>query len=418
MSAGFFPLSQREAQNSFYALQDQLAQQQHMILQLSEMLEHTVQDMERNYVKCSELKAKLQSFSTYLDDLQSKMGYELTQIQKNLQSQSEVSRSILSKLDAMSAVFFQKQQLVNVRFERSYYKNFPTFSSDSYPEFQQDFLALTQNLDADSIETITLALKRLFIIQHSTDEWLSLYSNEEKQVIEHIREHFLSSITPLSVSCFYCNGYMLPINHFESCVFWDRCGIPHLNHPERLNNLDIIDAGAFIGDSALIFSELTSGTVHAFEPVPDNYQYMLETITLNQKQNITPNLAALGDHCGKLAVSINDSSSSHFQNSAFSYQGQVEADMLTVDEYVDRYKLKIGLIKADVEGAEQMLLRGAINTIKTQRPALLISIYHNADDFFHIKPMLENLNLGYRFKVRHPICGSVLTETLLIAEVD
>ncbi len=418
MSTGFFPLSQREAQNSFHALHDQLAQQRQMILQLSEILEHTVQGMEKNRVECSELKAELQQFPTYLDNLQAKMDRELTQIQKSLRSQSEENRRILSKLDSMSAAFFRKQQPVDVRFERNYYKNFPTAPSDSYPAFQRDFLALTQNLDADSLEAISLALKRLFIIQNSTDEWLSLYSTEEKQVIEHIREHFLSGITPLSESCFYCNGYMLPINHFESCVFWDRCGIPHLNHPDRLSNLDIIDAGAFIGDSALIFSELTSGTVHAFEPVPDNYQHMLETIELNGKTNITPKLASLGDRCGKLTISINDSSSSHFENSALSYQGTVDTDMVTLDEYVAAYGLHVGLIKADVEGAEQMLLRGAIDTIKTQRPALLISIYHNADDFFHIKPMLENLNLGYRFKVRHPICGSVLTETLLIAEVD
>ena len=35
-----------------------------------------------------------------------------------------------------------------------------------------------------------------------------------------------------------------------------------------------------------------------------------------------------------------------------------------------------------------------------------------------VEPMLERLDLGYHFKVRHPICGSVLTETLLIAETD
>ncbi|MBR2259323.1 MAG: hypothetical protein IJ899_18720 [Blautia sp.] len=31
---------------------------------------------------------------------------------------------------------------------------------------------------------------------------------------------------------------------------------------------------------------------------------------------------------------------------------------------------------------------------------------------------LESLGLGYRFKVRHPAIGTVLTETMLIAECD
>lgn len=418
MSSKLFPMSQYEIQNCFHALQEQLAQQEQMIAQLSETLKHTTQRVETNYTQLSALKPEVQGLSALLDSLQAKIAEGTARAEQTISLQSETNYNVLAKLDSICSAIFSKEQPIDVRFEREYYRDFPTAPSEKHPDFQKDFLALTKHLDADSVETISLALKRLFIVQQSSDEWMALYSAEEKRSIQHIKEHFFSSITPLSSTCFYYNGYLLPINHFESCVFWDRCGIPHLDHPERLRNLDIIDAGAFIGDSALIFSELTSGTVHAFEPVPDNYQHMLETITLNQKQNITPNLAALGDHCGKLAVSINDSSSSHFQNSAFSYQGQVEADMLTVDEYVDRYKLKIGLIKADVEGAEQMLLRGAIDTIKTQRPALLISIYHNADDFFHIKPMLENLNLGYRFKVRHPICGSVLTETLLIAEVD
>ena len=31
---------------------------------------------------------------------------------------------------------------------------------------------------------------------------------------------------------------------------------------------------------------------------------------------------------------------------------------------------------------------------------------------------LESLGLGYRFKVRHPAIGTVLTETMLIVECD
>ena len=414
----FFPMSQYEMKNYFHTLQEQLTQQRQIIAQLSERLEHTTQYVNANCAQLSALKAEILDLSSHLDALQTKAEEGTGLVAQNVPLQAETNRNVLTKLDSICSAIFCKEQPVDARFERSYYKNFPTAASDSYPAFQRDFLALTQNLDADSIETISLALKRLFIIQNSTDEWLSLYSTHEKQVIEHIREHFLSSITPLSESCFYCNGYMLPINHFESCVFWDRCGIPHLDHPDRLRNLDIIDAGAFIGDSALIFSELTSGTVHAFEPIPQNYQYMLETIKLNGKTHIVPNLASLGDRCGKLTISVSDSSSSHFENSALSYHGTVDADMVTLDEYVSTYGLHVGLIKADIEGAEQMLLRGAMNTIKTQRPALLISIYHNADDFFHIKPMLERLDLGYHFKVRHPVCGSVLTETLLIAESD
>lgn len=63
-------------------------------------------------------------------------------------------------------------------------------------------------------------------------------------------------------------------------------------------------------------------------------------------------------------------------------------------------------------------LQGALETIKTQKPAMLLSIYHQASDFFGIKPFLEDLGLEYKFKVYKPIDGSVSGETCLFCEVD
>ena len=91
----------------------------------------------------------------------------------------------------------------------------------------------------------------------------------------------------------------------------------------------------------------------------------------------------------------------------------------TVDAFVRENKLEVGLIKVDVEGAEQMLLRGAEHTLREQRPALCIAIYHNMDDFMHIKPWLENLGLGYRFRIFRPVLEpSFMVETVLLAEID
>ena len=78
--------------------------------------------------------------------------------------------------------------------------------------------------------------------------------------------------------------------------------------------------------------------------------------------------------------------------------------------------MKVGLIKTDLEGSEQLFLKGAENTIKMQRPTLLISIYHSADDFFKIKPLIESWNLNYDFKIVKPLDGQILLETLLICE--
>jgi hypothetical protein len=70
-----------------------------------------------------------------------------------------------------------------------------------------------------------------------------------------------------------------------------------------------------------------------------------------------------------------------------------------------------------LEGYERNFLLGAEKTIKEQRPALSISIYHNYEDFFTIKPLIESWNLGYAFKVLKPLDGRIMAETILLAEV-
>lgn len=389
---------------------------------LSELLyewkTHILQANEKLYQQLNDIQSLLHGDSE-TGDL---FGKNVQQIHDDLLKQNQLLAGIETHINSIHESLYSKEFPINVQFEREYYRDFPTEPSERNPSFRQDFLALIHGLDEESKETVALALQRLKIIQNSQHTSLSLYSEREKNIFCDILERFMSNVLPLGEDCFSLREYLLPINHFESCVFWDKCGVPHLEHPERFLDQDIIDAGAFIGDSALIFSPLTRRNVYAFEPVPQNYNNMKKTIELNSLKNVIPVPYALGIRNDKIKIaietSVGSSCSSQFQNEAFQYEDKIDVDVISVDEFVHERGLSVGLIKADIEGAEQLLLSGAIETIKAQKPALLISIYHNADDFFHIKPMLEHLNLGYRFKVRHPVCGSVLTETMLIAEVE
>jgi len=67
----------------------------------------------------------------------------------------------------------------------------------------------------------------------------------------------------------------------------------------------------------------------------------------------------------------------------------------------------------DIEGYELEAIKGSLNTIKKFKLILLISIYHSGKDFFEIKPLIESLNLGYKFKIRklnifHPVLETIL----------
>jgi hypothetical protein len=71
----------------------------------------------------------------------------------------------------------------------------------------------------------------------------------------------------------------------------------------------------------------------------------------------------------------------------------------------------------DIEGLESAAIHGAAETIKKFKPVLLISIYHTPDDFFSIKPFIEDLNLGYRFLIRKLSPKRLDAETMLIGWV-
>ena len=101
-----------------------------------------------------------------------------------------------------------------------------------------------------------------------------------------------------------------------------------------------------------------------------------------------------------------DSNRRKFDNS-FSIQS------MTIDSYVEENNLNVGLIKVDVEGEEKNLLKGAINTLKTQKPILFLSIYHSVDDFFDIKPWIDHLDLGYKFILSKEQPWTFIADTIL-----
>ena len=370
----------------------------------------------------SKLNEDLQEIKKQLkDDIENSYQDLTEKIQKSLQLYGQENKSVSNSLKddlkkdikEVRMAQYQREQPLDIRFDRGYYASFDVSPS---LKFQQDFLSLVRGLDKESVETVVLALQRLRYIQGVKWNTSNLYSEEEKIEARKIKEHFQKAVFPISDECFYYNGYMLPLNHFESCVFWDHCGVHELDNPEYFKDKDIIDAGAFIGDSALILSPLTNKKVYAFEPTQSNYNILLKTLAMNQIKNTVPIQMALGNKNKETEILVRGSSSSQKENPYFKYEKSEDIQMITLDEYVAQNNLHVGLIKVDVEGAEQMVLQGAIETIKTQRPTLLLSIYHNRDDFFNIKRMIEDLDLGYRLKIRKPITLSVLSEMILICE--
>jgi FkbM family methyltransferase len=183
---------------------------------------------------------------------------------------------------------------------------------------------------------------------------------------------------------------------------------------ERISDKDVIDGGAFNGDSALILSKKYSfQKILSFEPDELNFKELKKNIAKYKMGNVEPINKGLSYREGKVNFTHQGVSSS------IQSQGKEEIEVVVLDKYLDSQidEPNIGLIKFDIEGAEFDALVGSIETIKKFRPVLLISIYHNGKDFFEILPWLENFDFGYKFKLRKLNPNSSVGEIMLIAYV-
>lgn len=284
----------------------------------------------------------------------------------------------------------------------------------SAPDFEMRFRKLIAGLPEESVETVGVIIRRLQMIKGAKTK-LDLWTPEEKEQLKRIR-HFEKSILKIADDLFVWKNCFLPIKHFEASVFFYNHGISQLDSVAPIRGKDILDVGGFIGDSALMLHGLTEGKVYSFEATSENYNHMLKTIELNRLTNVVPVHAAVGESKGMIELRFQGSGSSQDPMMIKDPKYVEKCPVVAIDDFVAEHGIRVGLIKVDIEGAEQSFLRGAKKTICEQKPILLISIYHNVSDFLDIKPMIESWNLGYKFKIFKPVMGTVSSETLLICE--
>ena len=283
----------------------------------------------------------------------------------------------------------------------------------------QRFNALISGLDNESKNTVSDIIHRMEVISDGNKALRDIFSQREQDEFVRMNDEFKSKIVKLNDNLYYYNGYYLPVNQFDSSVFYSKYAIDELTTLDSVRNKDIIDAGGYVGDTALLFSSYTDKSIHVFEASPSNMDIIRETIRLNQLENIVPVSKALGEKSGTATFSLGERNScnSLVERPGYNYPNHIEVPVITLDDYVRENNLEVGLIKVDIEGGEQLLLKGAVETIRTQHPILLISIYHSANDFFEIKPMIEKMCDKYTFRIIKPANSAIVIETILLAEV-
>ncbi|MDL2318790.1 FkbM family methyltransferase, partial [Eubacteriales bacterium OttesenSCG-928-A19] len=329
----------------------------------------------------------------------------------------EKIESVKNEIEVIEEVS-PKKILFDDDYDRKFVYDFQQYRKR--PEYEADFLNLISGLDAPSREMVVRILRRVDLVEGTEGESLDIFTPEEQSILRD-RQRRIKEIYKVSEECYCFEQYMLPVNNFAMSVFMDAHGLCCVNdvNMRRIQNEDIIDAGGFIGDSLLILSPLTNKKVYSFEAVGDHLSLMQKTIALNGIQNAVPVKAGLSNKKEKLEI-FRYGRGSSFGNIITQDNIPIKTtemvQCVTLDEYASENNLQVGLIKVDIEGFEQQFLEGAKKIIFQQRPIMLLSIYHNAEDFFKIKPLIESWKLGYKFKIYKGIDQRISVDTILVVQ--
>jgi FkbM family methyltransferase len=140
----------------------------------------------------------------------------------------------------------------------------------------------------------------------------------------------------------------------------------------------VVNVGAHIGYFSVLMAKklYPDGHVFSFEPDPKNFQILEKNVDLNKLDNVSLIRKAVmhkegvyllhrsktntGDHC---VYPVND-------RQALWIGG------ITLDKYFEHYSGQIDFIKIDTQGAEDLVIKGAMNLVEKNKKLKMIIEYY------------------------------------------
>jgi FkbM family methyltransferase len=133
----------------------------------------------------------------------------------------------------------------------------------------------------------------------------------------------------------------------------------------------VLDIGANIGIYTKPLSTWvgSSGQVHAFEPIPETFGYLANSMEQMGLRNVICHNEGVSSVSRAARMKVPDG---NFYQAQLSEQGQ-EVKLVRLD---DLFSSGISFIKCDVEGHELEVIEGAKGLIKACRPTWLMEVSH------------------------------------------
>jgi FkbM family methyltransferase len=175
--------------------------------------------------------------------------------------------------------------------------------------------------------------------------------------------------------------------------------ISKILYDNALPNTNVVDIGAFIGTHTLALSDISSkgnGKVYSFEPQPWAFDTIKSSIKKNKIKNVKVYNIALSNKSGTIQFCSDNTGGSTIctekNKSINSWNSNYNVKMKPLDSY----NLKnISIMKIDVEGHEISVLEGALDTIKRNRPKILIEVWN--------RPKRQKEFMGFMKKINYKV---------------
>lgn len=169
----------------------------------------------------------------------------------------------------------------------------------------------------------------------------------------------------------------------------------------------VVDCGSAEGFFAFKHQH-TASRIFVMEPLPlfiDSLQELFR-----QKDNVEIMPLAAGDTCQK--AYINFTSDDTILNGTIGQDGHdgeaIEVDVVTLDSLFAEKGIKIDYLKADIEGFEENMIRGALETIRESKPKIAITTYHEGQDYEKLIELIKGVVPEYNYLVKgiHYLSGN------------
>jgi FkbM family methyltransferase len=175
----------------------------------------------------------------------------------------------------------------------------------------------------------------------------------------------------------HIDDYVLVYGAWEKHhLFFLRDYVKAVNDPEAV----FVDVGAHTGTYSLFMAPHVK-QIHAFEPFPPVLNRFREMIALNKITNIVVHDVGLGETAAKLPFFRSGAANSASGTFSTTFRpgdnpGPGESFQIVVgDDHLKPFKLSsLPLIKIDVEGFEEAVLKGLRRTLEQYRPVVVVEV--------------------------------------------